>query len=95
MKNKSEQIAAIAALLGEDNAKRLKDAITDILIEAVKTDLIERYRYEYTLDFDGIFDEVKEQVEDEVRAVLLERYREHISAEMKGIAFVNVPGRME
>ncbi len=39
-----EELKGIINLLGEDNEKRLKDGITDLLLQQVETDIEEKYR---------------------------------------------------
>lgn len=55
-----EELSKIAKLLGEDNEKRLKDAITDLLIHQFEDDLANMS--EYMCDYDEIFDEVRKEV---------------------------------
>ena len=42
-------ISFVATLLGEDNEKRLKDGITDLLLRQVEMDLQDKYKYDYIL----------------------------------------------
>ena len=56
MKNLTE----FAKLLGEDNEKRLKDAITDLLIQQFEDDL--QNMSVYMCDYECIFDEVSKEV---------------------------------
>ena len=55
-----ENISKIAKLLGEENEKRLKDAITDLLINQFQDDL--ENMTEYMCDYDEIFEEVRKEV---------------------------------
>ena len=80
-----ENITQIANLLGEDNEKRLKDKITDLLIEQVESDLEDRYKYDYILAFDSIYEEVKEKIEEEFKEKLMEKYRERMNTELEKI----------
>lgn len=80
-----ENITQIANLLGEDNEKRLKDKITDLLIEQVESDLEDRYKYDYILAFDSIYEEVKEKIEEEFKEKLMEKYRERMNKELEKI----------
>ena len=55
-----ENLTKMAKLLGEENEKRLKDAITDLLIHQFEDDL--ENMTEYMFDYDEIFDEVRKEV---------------------------------
>lgn len=59
MKNLKE-LTTIAKLLGEENEKRLKNAITDLLIHQFEDDL--ENMTEYMCDYSEIFDEVRKEV---------------------------------
>lgn len=61
-------ITELAKLLGEDNEKRLKDKITDIIIERVQEEMDDYFTY--TIDYDSIFNEI----EEEVKAMAKEKY---------------------
>lgn len=52
-------------LLGEENEKRLKDAITDMLIDQVQKDL--ETADEYIIYYDKLFDEIRQEVERRVK----------------------------
>lgn len=55
-----ENLSKMANLLGEENEKRLKDAITDLLIHQFEDDLLNMC--EYMCDYGEIFDEVRKEV---------------------------------
>lgn len=55
-----ENLSKMANLLGEENEKRLKDAITDLLIHQFEDDLSNMC--EYMCDYGEIFDEVRKEV---------------------------------
>lgn len=69
-----EQLTKIAELLGEDNAKRLKDTITDMIIENVKSDMDNMSVY--LIDFEAILDGVRDDIERDVRERLVNEYTE-------------------
>lgn len=78
-----ENLTKIAKLLGEDNEKRLKDGIVELLLEQVKSDLEQQYEYDYSLDFDDIYDEVKREIQDEVKEALKKKYMTSLNEKMK------------
>ena len=49
-----EELLAITKVLGEENAIRFKDAVTDLLIEQVKDDL--ENLSNYLIDWEELFD---------------------------------------
>lgn len=54
------ELSNLAYLLGEENEKRLQDAITDLLIKQFEDDLYSMT--EYMMDYDEVFNEVREEV---------------------------------
>lgn len=80
-------LSCVATLLGEENEKRLRDGITDLLLEKVKYDLDDKYRYDYILAFDDIYEDVKEEIEDEFKEKLAKKYRQHMNKALKEMKF--------
>ena len=78
-----KELTNIINLLGEENEKRLKDGITDLLLQQVERDLADRYEYEYIIAFDHLFEEAKELIEKEFKEKLAEKYREQINKELE------------
>lgn len=78
-----KELTSLAKLLGEDNEKRLKDAITDILIQTVDDDIRERYKYDYIIAFDSIYEDVNRELQEEMKTKMAEKYREHMEKELK------------
>lgn len=78
-----EELTGIMKLLGEENEKRLKDGITDLLLRQVERDLEDKYQYDYILAFDDIYEEVKAQIEKEFKEKLTEKYREQMNKELE------------
>ena len=80
---KLKELNTIAELLGEENEKRLKNAITDALIRTVENDIEDRYKYDYIIAFDSIYEEVNKELQEELRVKMAEKYREHMEKELK------------
>ena len=78
-----ENLTSIANLLGEDNEKRLKDGITDLLLEQVGRDIEDKYQYDYIIAFDDIYEEVKRDIEIEFKEKLAHKYRECMNKELE------------
>lgn len=66
----------IAKLLGEDNAHKLKDGITEMLLDYVRANL-ENFS-NYLLNFENLFDEVCREVSDEVKDKMIKKYTKEV-----------------
>lgn len=62
-----EKVLEIAKLLGEDNVTKLKNSITDLLIERCQDELDDMSIW--VVDYEQLFDEIQ----DEVRAVMKDK----------------------
>lgn len=78
-----EQIMQIAALLGEDNVKRLKDGITDRLLEQVTLELNDMPVW--LIDFESLMDEIREEVKEDVKKKILPRYLEAVETKVDAL----------
>lgn len=67
-----EELLAITKVLGEENEKRFKDAVTDLLIEQVKDDLDNLSNY--LVDWEELFDEIRTEIKEEFREKIREKY---------------------
>lgn len=70
-----KELTGIMKLLGEENEKRLKDTITDLLINQFEDDL--QNMTDYMCDYDEIFDEVRKEVtsimKEKIKMIYLEK----------------------
>lgn len=66
----------IAELLGEDNAQKLKDGITEMLLDYVRVNL-ENFS-DYLLNFEKLFDEVCSEVSDGVKDKMIKKYAKEV-----------------
>lgn len=71
-----EKILKIAELLGEENAQKIKDEITEILIEYLKNDLDSMC--DYIIGYEELFGEVREQVFANVKDKMVKKYTSEI-----------------
>lgn len=69
-----ENITKIAKLLGEDNEKRLKDEITNLLIYHIEDELSDFD--EYLIDYEDLFDEIANEVKTVVKDKYIKMYTE-------------------
>ena len=67
-----EEVAKIVALLGEDNVKRLKDGITDLLLEQVSQELNDMSVW--LIDYESLLDEIREEVKADIKKKILPKY---------------------
>ena len=67
-----EELSKIAKLLGEDNEKKLKDGITDLILEEIESDL-ENNSF-YLIDFDEMLDEIRDEIKNELKSKVRSRY---------------------
>ena len=67
-----EELLAITKVLGEENATRFKDAVTDLLIEQVKDDL--ENLSNYLIDWEELFDEIRAEIKEEFREKIRTKY---------------------
>lgn len=67
-----EELLAITKVLGEVNEKRLKETVTDLLIEQVKGDLDNMCHY--FIDWEELFDEIRNEIKEEFREKLRGKY---------------------
>lgn len=67
-----ENISKFSKILGEDNEKRLKDAITDLLINQFEDDL--ENMTDYMFDYEEIFDEVRKEVKSVMKDKISKAY---------------------
>lgn len=67
-----KELTKLAMLLGEENEKRFKDTMTDLLINQFEDDL--QNMSEYMCDYEEIFDEVRKEVTSIMRDKITEAY---------------------
>lgn len=67
-----EELLAITKVLGEENEKRFKAEVTDLLINQVKDDLSSMCNY--LIDWEELFDEIREELKEEFKTRLREKY---------------------
>ena len=72
-----EELTKLATIIGEDNEKRLKDNITDLLIKRVEEDL-ENFQ-DWIVDLDYLYDQVNSEVYKIVKDKMVEKYLEKMN----------------
>lgn len=82
-----ENVNKLISLLGEDNEKRLKDSITNIIIDVVKDDIGSYDRQNYILEVEDVIefvDECKKEAFDRVREEVIQNMMDKIRLTMDG-----------
>ena len=72
-----EELTKLATIIVEDNEKRLKDNITDLLIKRVEEDL-ENFQ-DWIVDLDYLYDQVNSEVYKIVKDKMVEKYLEKMN----------------
>ena len=68
---------------GEENEKKLKDGILELMLNQAKLDIESKYEYDYCIEFDDIYDEIKMEIKEEVKERLKKKYMESIDKKME------------
>ena len=76
-----EELTALAKLLGEENEKRLKEEVTDILIDYIKTDLENTGMY--LVDFEELTKEVASSIQEEIKEKYAEILRNNVEKKLQ------------
>lgn len=71
-----EKLTAFTKLLGEENEKKFRDRVTELLIEQVESDLENMYCY--LIDFESMFEEIREDVMEDTKRKVAERYKKKV-----------------
>lgn len=71
-----EKILKIAELLGEENTQKIKDEISKILLDYLKSDLDNMC--DYIIDYEELFKDVRKEVFANVRDKMIKKYTAEI-----------------
>ena len=69
-----DKVLEIAKLLGEENVQKLRDSITDALIERCKDELDDMAIW--VVDYERMFDEIQEEVRAIMKEKVMKKYLE-------------------
>lgn len=67
-----ETLTQLAKLLGEKNEKKLKDKITEMLIDSIEYQL--ESEPEWLIDFSSLLDDVRTEIHKNIKEYVLEKY---------------------
>lgn len=73
----------IAALLGEDNVNRLRDGITDLLLEQVSQELNDMSAW--LIDFESLLDEIRDEVKADIKKKILPQYLKAVETKVDAL----------
>ena len=76
-----ENITEIAKLLGEENEERLKDTITNLIIDHIDDELSDYDRY--LIDWDNLLYEVSQEVEQRIKDRIFNIYMDKAEAKLE------------
>ena len=76
-----DELLNIVNLLGEENEKKLKDGITDLLLERIEEDLHDIAIY--LIDLETMFENIKEELEKEVKEKVSKMYMDKLDELIK------------
>ncbi len=76
-----EEVMKIVTLLGEENVKRLRDGITDLLLEQVSQELNDMSVW--LIDYESLLDEIREEVKADIKKKILPRYLETVEKKVE------------
>lgn len=86
-----EKILKIAELLGEENAQKIKDEISEILLDYLKSDLDNMC--DYIIDYEKLFEDVRKEVFGNVRDKWLRNIRQRLKRSLMNCLRINRPER--
>lgn len=78
-----EGVLKLVALLGEENEKRLRDGITDLILEQVSQELDSMSVW--LIDFESLLDEIREDVKADIKKKVLPKYLETVETKVDAL----------
>ena len=69
-----ENLMSIARIIGEENEQKIKDGITNAILELVNRDLEGFGEYGYIVNFEKLFEEIEIEVEKRVKEKVVNMY---------------------
>ena len=69
-----DKVLEIAKLLGEENVQKIRDSITDALIERCKDELDDMAIW--VVDYEQLFDEIQDEVKAVMKEKIMKKYLE-------------------
>ena len=67
-----DSLSNLSSILGEENERKIKDGITNLIIQSVEDDLSTMGTY--IIDYEDLFDRMRDEVEPEIMRIMAKRY---------------------
>lgn len=71
-----DELLNIVKLLGEENEKKLKDGITDLLLKRIEEDLDDIGVY--LMDLEAMLDDIRREIEKEAKEKIMKMYMDKL-----------------
>lgn len=71
-----DELLNIVKLLGEENEKKLKDGITDLLLKRIDEDLDDIGVY--LMDLEAMLDDIRREIEKEAKEKIMKKYMDKL-----------------
>lgn len=78
-----DELKAIIGLLGEKNVEKIKDGITDMILNRVKEEIEESYNY--FIDTECMFDEVCAEIREELKDKMKDTYMKKLEEKLDSV----------
>lgn len=85
-----EEVLRIAKLLGEENTQKLKDGITELLLNTIEDDLHDMGTY--LIEFSDLFEEVRNEVFKDVKDKMVKEYTSQIENKFEELFKKSISG---
>ncbi len=85
-----EEVLRIAKLLGEENTQKLKDGITELLLNTIEDDLHDMGTY--LIEFCDLFEEVRNEVFKDVKDKMVKEYTSQIENKFEELFKKSISG---
>lgn len=72
----TNELLNIVNLLGEENEKKLKDGITDLLLKRIEEDLNDIGVY--LMDLEYMLDDIRREIEKEAKEKIMKKYMDKL-----------------
>lgn len=76
-----DELLNIVKLLGEENEKKLKDGITDLLLKRIEEDLDDIGVY--LMDLESMLDDIRREIEKETKEKIMKKYMDKLDKIME------------
>lgn len=80
-----DEFKEIIGLLGEKNVEKIKDGITDMILNRIKEEIDDSYNYFIDTEcmFDEVCDEIREELKDKMKYTYMKKLEEKLDSVLK------------